>query len=249
MNDRMATDRARGEIAHGRRLSLGDAEATWGWGTPAGRLRARRRADFILEGAALVPGMSALEIGCGTGMFSEMFAESGAVFLAVDIAEELVAQARRRGIPNVRFAARPFETCDAEGPFDAVLGSSVLHHLEIGPALTRILGLLKPGGRLSFAEPNYLNPQVFLERKLRFYQPLFWYVSPGETAFVRWSLEHLLERTGFCDISITPFDWLHPSTPERFVGPVRRIGRALEATPLLREFAGSLGIRARRPPS
>jgi SAM-dependent methyltransferase len=239
--------RADGEVAHGRMLSMGDAETAWGWGTPAGRLRARRRADLIAQGAGLATGVRALEIGCGTGMFTEMFSATGAEVLAVDISEELLKKARARGIPNARFIARRFEECDVDGPFDAVVGSSVLHHLDIGPALDRMFAMLRPGGRLSFAEPNMRNPQVFLERKLRFIKPLFWYVSPDETAFVKGPLGALLVRAGFRDVSIAPFDWLHPSTPPGLIGAVQALGRALEAAPLLCEFAGSLIIRARRP--
>jgi SAM-dependent methyltransferase len=243
----MTHNRALAEIEHGKRLSLGDPELIWGWGTGAGKLRARRRADLIARGAGLAPGLRALEIGCGTGMFTEMFAESQADLVAVDISEELLVRARDRGIPNARFLSRPFEECSLEGPFDAVLGSSVLHHLAVAESVTKMFTLLKPGGRLSFAEPNYLNPQVFLERKFRFIKPLFWYVSPDETAFVRWSLRRLLAEAGFERIAITPFDWLHPATPPGLIPAVRTVGAALERAPLLREFSGSLHIQATRP--
>jgi SAM-dependent methyltransferase len=240
--------RAKNEIAHGEMLAQADTEAIWGWGTPAGRLRAERRAGLIAEGAGLQPGVRALEIGCGTGMFTEMFAQSGAHIIAVDISEALLQKARMRNLPaaQVQFLAKRFEDCEVEGPFDAVLGSSVLHHLDIEEALAKIYSLLKPGGWMSFAEPNMLNPQVFLERKLAFIRPLFWYVSPDETAFVRWSLRILLERLGFQNVRIEPFDWLHPAVPPSLITPVCRVGNWLEQTPGLREFAGSLLICGRR---
>ena len=134
-----------------------------------------------------------------------------------------------------------------EGPFDAVIGSSVLHHLEVEVALQKIRDLLKPGGFMCFAEPNLLNPQVFLERKLSFCRRWFWYVSPDETAFGRWPLRRLLESSGFTEIEITPFDWLHPQTSPTWIKAVLKLGQRLEKTPILREFAGSLLIRARRP--
>lgn len=240
--------RTRHEITHGKLLAQGDPLEIWGWGTPAGRLRAERRAALIAAGARLGPGLLALEIGCGTGMFSEMFLTSGARLLAVDISGDLLAQARARRLPpeRIRFLEMPFEDCQVEGPFDAVIGSSVLHHLEVELALEKIHGLLKPGGYMSFAEPNMLNPQVWLERKLSFL-PCFWYVSPDETAFVRQSLHRLLARAGFTEIEITPFDWLHPQTPPTWIKQMQTLGERLERTPILREFAGSLLIRARRP--
>ena len=50
------TQRAQNEITHDAMLAQADAEAIWGWGTPAGRLRAERRARLITEGAGLRPG-------------------------------------------------------------------------------------------------------------------------------------------------------------------------------------------------
>jgi SAM-dependent methyltransferase len=249
-----ASPRAQHEIEHGRRLASGDTEATWGWATPAGQRRAARRAALIAQGAQLGKSTRIIEIGCGTGLFTEMFAASGAKVLAVDISPELLDQAKRRSLPSdrVRFLERRVEECrldDPEvggwigGPVDAVIGSSVLHHLDLDAALTAIHGLLAPGGWLSFAEPNMLNPQVFAERTMR---PLFPYVSADETAFVRWPFASLLRRAGFDAVEIVPFDWLHPATPPRLIGMVDACGRLVERLPLLREFAGSLYIRARR---
>lgn len=147
--------------------------------------------------------------------------------MAVDISDALLDKARSRGLaaPQV-----------------------VLHHLDVADALRAIRRLLKPGSTLCFAEPNMLNPQVFLERHppgvLRRY---FAYVSPDETASFRGALRRLLEESGFVDVWITPFDWLHPATPPWLIGQVSGVGRAVESVPGVREFAGSLYICARVP--
>jgi SAM-dependent methyltransferase len=245
---REPASRAGREIKHGEWLAVHDTEAVWGWGTPAGQLRARRRSDLIVQGGQLGPSKRVLEIGCGTGNFTALFAESGANIVAVDISPDLLERARMRGLPpdRVVFLRKRFEECDIDGPFDAVIGSSILHHLDVAAALPLILRLLKPGGWFSFAEPNYLNPQVFLERKLRFL-PIFQYTSPDETAFVRWSFARQLRAAGFIDVSIVPFDWLHPRVPPKAIGTVLKLGAIVERTPGLREFSGSLYIQAHRP--
>jgi 2-polyprenyl-3-methyl-5-hydroxy-6-metoxy-1,4-benzoquinol methylase len=238
--------RAEREIEFGAGLAKGDTEFLWGWGSPAGRLRAQRRAGLIAAGAGLAPGSRALEIGCGTGLFTEMFAGSGARIVAVDISPELLKKARQRGLPSpqVRFVEKRFEDCALEGPFDAVIGSSVLHHLDLLPSCLKIFGLLRPGGSLAFAEPNMLNPQVFAERKFRRWFPR---ISADETAFVRTKLQRVLRESGFENIRIVPFDWLHPATPQRWMALVQGLGRALERIPIIREFSGSLLVSARRP--
>lgn len=244
----MTVKRADKEIANGRKLDRQNPEMIWGWGTPAGRLRAERRADLIATGAQLGPGMEVLEIGCGTGFFTEIFAGSGIRLLGVDISPELVKRARERGLSpeRVRIEIKRFEDCDLDGPFDAVIGSSILHHLNLAEALVKIYSLLKPGGRFSFAEPNMLNPQIMAQKNIPWLKELMG-DSPDETAFFRWSLRKLLQKIGFADVVITPFDWLHPATPESFIPVVTKAGHFFEKIPFLREFAGSLHIQGIRP--
>ncbi len=239
-------DRVANEIEHGRRLASDAPDLIWGWGTPAGRLRAERRAALVVEGARAAPGTRVVEVGCGSGLFTEHFARSGAEIIAVDLSPDLLEYARKRDLPSdrVRFVEGRFEEYEFGRDFDAVLGSSVLHHLELDVALARARELLRPGGRIAFAEPNMRNPQIFLERRFRRFFPS---VSPDETAFVRGRLRGHLVRAGFVDIRIEPFDWLHPAVPESLIPLVSRVGRALESLPGIRQFAGSLIIEAARP--
>ena len=245
---RMLPGRADREIAYSRKLAQGDPELAWGWATPAGQWRAKRRAALIAAGAGLGPGVRALEIGCGTGIFTELFAKTGAHVVAVDISKDLLARAQMRGLPahTVQFLEKRFEDCDLDGPFDAVIGSSVLHHLEIEIALSRTYALLKPGGVVCFAEPNMLNPQIMLQKNVRWVKERAG-DSFDETAFVRWKLRALLLKAGYEKVTINPFGWLHPATPPHLIGAVRALELLLERAPLLREFSGSLYICAYRP--
>jgi 2-polyprenyl-3-methyl-5-hydroxy-6-metoxy-1,4-benzoquinol methylase len=235
--------RADHEISHGKKLSAGDTESIWGWGTPAGKVRAQRRGQLVAQGARLQPNMRVMEIGCGTGLFTEIFCSYGAHITAVDISPDLLDIARKRKIPGevVTFKKARFEEWPKDDQFEAMIGSSILHHLEIDQALSTMYALLKPGGRISFAEPNMMNPQVFAERKFRRFFPN---TSPDETAFIRWRLRKQLDLAGFEDIRITPFDWLHPATPRPMIGFVSVLGKFLERIPGVREFSGSLLISA-----
>ena len=240
--------RAEQEITHGRKLSLADTDLIWGWGTPAGQYRSRRRGTLIIEKANLRPGMPVLEIGCGTGLFTEMFTESGARIVALDISKDLLKKAMSRKLPpeQVRFLALSFEDEHIRGPFDAVIGSSILHHLEIRPALDRIYRLLKPGGLMVFTEPNMLNPQIMIQKNIPWIKRRMG-DSPDETAFFRWQFRSLMIKAGFERIDIIPFDWLHPAIPRRFISFFNHVGAILETIPVIREFAGSLLISGHRP--
>lgn len=238
--------RVQHEIKHGAMLAAVDTEKAWGWGTPAGRIRAGRRAELIAETAELKPGKRVLEVGCGTGLFTELFSQTGAEILAVDISTELISKAKERNLPGDRVVFREarFEDCDVDGPFDAVIGSSVLHHLEIDQALRKIYRLLKPGGFMSFAEPNARNPQVYAMFRFRF---LFKYISPDEMPIRKGEICRKLLAAGFRDVAADPFDWLHPATPEWMISTISDIGNRLEKLPIVGEFAGSLLIRGRKP--
>ena len=240
--------RAEREIAHGMRLAQENPEEIWGWNSPAGLARAKRRAAMISRGAHLASGMHVLEVGAGTGLFTVLFAATGAHLTAVDISEELLSVARARRLPErqVVFLQKRFEECDIDGPFDAVVGSSVLHHLDAVVAIDNMYRLLKPGGIISFAEPNMLNPQIAAQKNIRWLKERLG-DSPDEAAFIRWRLAKQLKRAGFVNIRIKPHDWLHPWTPPVFIRVVSMVGNVLERIPLVREFAGSLFICASRP--
>ena len=242
------TDRIKNEIEHGKKLAEGGAESIWGWNSPAGRERATRRSELIMAGAKMRAGMEVLEIGCGTGNFTEVFAASGSDITAVDISPDLLELAYKRDLDpaQVKFLEGRFEEIVTVQKFDAIIGSSVLHHLEMQAAIETMYRLLKPGGVLSFAEPNMMNPQVYAMFNFEFLKEKFG-VSPDERAFYRWQLERQIAESGFIDVLIKPFDFLHPSTPPGLIKVVNRLGKFIEALPVMREFAGSLYIFARKP--
>lgn len=126
-----------------------------------------------------------------------------------------------------------------------MVGSSVLHHLEIKEALREIYQVLKVSGTIYFTEFNMLNPQIAIQKNVLWIKRKLG-DSPEETAFFRCPLRRLLEGTEFRDVQIDPFDFLHPKTPSRTVNGLNAIGRFLENVLVVSEFAGSLYIRAVR---
>jgi SAM-dependent methyltransferase len=236
------------EIEHHRRIAT-RAEAVWSWDSPAGSSRADRRARLFVEHAALAPGVRALELGCGTGVFLERVAGCGATIAGLDLSPELLARAQGRlaGVSSVALLRGNAEEMPLrEHAFDSVYGSSILHHLDLDRALTELHRVLRPGGRLVFAEPNILNPQIAFIFGVRVLRERFG-VSPDEMAFSRFRAQAALRRAGFCQESVVPFDFVHPAVPSSCIAWIAGLGRLLEATPLAREIAGSLLIRARRP--
>ncbi len=242
-----AAERLAREIEHDRKIA-GRAEEIWNWDSPAGRRRADRRGAFFVECAGLGPGKRALELGCGTGVFLERVARCGATIHAVDLSADLLAKARLRlaGVAGVQLFRGNAEAMPFQGTtFDAIYGSSILHHLNLEAALREVLRVLRPGGRIVFTEPNIWNPQIaytfLIGPRERFG------LSPDEMAFSRFHARGVLLRLGFTDVSVRTFDFLHPSTPPSLIERMARLTHVIEAIPGVRELAGSLLIRGARP--
>ncbi len=243
-NSPQLDERLQREREHGQRI-LDTEEANWGWHTAAGAIRKRRRADFIgFADRPLERGARVLEIGCGSGTFTGSLAERFEHLTAIDISDPLVEAARARH-PGVEFRIMDAHSTEfPEASFDAVVGCSVLHHLDWARALEEFHRVLRPGGLLRFSEPNLLNPQIFLQKNWPWLKERLG-DSPDEYAFTRWRILRDLQSAGFAERRAEAFEFLHPSVPERLVGSVLRLESVLERTPA-RHIGGSLKISARK---
>jgi SAM-dependent methyltransferase len=227
-------------------LAAAGATAVWNWAGTAGRTRWARRAAWL--SSEVRAGESVLEIGCGTGVLARELAARGARVTAADVSPELLRIARRDaiGVPVSWLLTDAVASGLAPGRFDWVVGSSVLHHLETGDALMEVFRLLAPGGLLRFTEPNLLNPQIAIQKNVQWIKRRAG-DSPDESAFTRWQIAAALRARGFEEITVTPFDFVHPAIPGALVNIAVQLGAVLERIYGVREIAGSLMIEARRP--
>lgn len=169
----LLTARHRREIEHhtdaGRAVEIREVtEAMVPW-----NLRAFARvlkSYFPDEGA--FRGLRVLDCGCGYGIMSILIAKRGAFLDAFDISEHCVGIARRfcaaNGVEDrvdVRVAV--MERLDyPAGRFDLVLGTRILHHVDIASAAAEVHRVLKPGGMALFLEPTLRNPVYNAIRRL-----------------------------------------------------------------------------------
>jgi ubiquinone/menaquinone biosynthesis C-methylase UbiE len=233
------------EREHAHRL-LATNVSNWGWSTPAGKIRKQRRVQF-LTALSLPANGKVLEVGCGTGTYTSDLAKKFTSLTAVDISDALLQRAAENTADNnIEFKvadihATPF----SDHTFDAVVGCSVLHHLDWTKALQEIFRILKPGGVIRFSEPNLINPQIFLQKRWKWLKKKLG-DSPDEQAFSSRSIRKILRRLKYEQISVRPFEFLHPMTPSFLIPFAIRTEKFLELTPV-RNIAGSLQIKARKP--
>ena len=229
------------EIEHGKKISE-NAESVWNWASPAGQVRADRRAKYFVDVAKITRSDKVLEIGCGTGLFTKkVYDMTGAAITATDLSIDLLNQAKAK-LPNATFMIDDaMKMSFTDESFDVVFGSSILHHLDLSISLKEVFRVLKKNGRMVFAEPNMINPQILIQKNIPYIKEKLG-DSPDETAIVRWKFKELMIEQGFKNISIFPYDFLHPVTPKPLIGLVNTIGKIVEKIPVLKEIAGSVII-------
>ncbi len=230
------------EQDHFDQAALRYRSSWWGQKTAAGQVRLRKRYARINSALDQAGAKIILEIGCGSGILTEGISRPGRRIWALDLSQELLRIARGRPLSNTLWLRSladrlPFP----DQSFDAVVGDGILHHIiPLEPVLADLKRVLKPSGSGFFFEPNMANPQIFLERKIEWIRRL--HQTPDETAFLRGSIRARLLRY-WKQVSVEPFDFLHPSIPQPLIGIAESLGGTLEHCPGVRELAGSLQIQ------
>lgn len=108
--------------------------------------------DRALAAAAMDPrGKRVLDVGCGTGFWTDYYLKRGADYTGVDIAPSSVKRLAER-YPNARFVHADMSEAEVAGAFDVVNVFDVLYHItddaRFEAALTRCARAVAPGGLL-----------------------------------------------------------------------------------------------------
>ncbi|MCD9622585.1 class I SAM-dependent methyltransferase [Rhabdothermincola salaria] len=128
------------------------------------------RMDQILE---MVPaGARALELGCGLHNHAVQLAQRGVDVVAVDISPVAALQMRQQ-CESLDLPGRvSVEVMNAEElafedqAFDLVVGTGILHHLDLDRAYPELARVLRSGGKGAFIEPLGRNPLINLYRRM-----------------------------------------------------------------------------------
>lgn len=182
-----------------------------------------------------------LDFGCGWGFFLEDAREAGWQVRGLEPLPGHGVHARGAlGLDVVTDTLRP----DSFPPesFDVVTAFQVFEHLpDPGAELTKLHGLLRPGGLVVIEVPNIATPLLRLlgGRHRHFVEDHLWFFSPR-------TLGRLLERHGFQPIAThfptrrLPLERLLDAWAARYLPPAALRG--------LRGLAGRAGLLERRLP-
>ena len=149
-----------------------------------------------------------LEYGCGTGSLAFGLTAQAAQVIGIDISDVAIEQARHtaaaRDLNNVQFVVDNAEAMQLpDKHVDVVVGSGIVHHLDIPKSMSEVRRVLSNGGVAIFAEPLAHNPV------------LNWYRN--RTPELRSADEHPLTvadlrsmARGFASIKVTYFGLVAP---------------------------------------
>ncbi len=123
----------------------------------------------ILEQCLSVAGISKActiaDLGCGSGLFSNILFAKGFDVTGVDLSTGMIKLAQKN-FPRCKFVVGDVEKLPfADASFDAVLLSGLLHHLpDPSKCVAEVWRILRPGGRFTAFDPNRANPFMYLYR-------------------------------------------------------------------------------------
>jgi SAM-dependent methyltransferase len=115
-------------------------------------------------------GKRILEYGCGAESQFATWEACGAIVTGIDISAEAVRLSRE--LAAAKSSKANFEVMNAEdlkfagGSFDLVVGTGILHHLDLGKSYAEIRRVLAVGGTAVFFEPMGHNPAIKLYRHM-----------------------------------------------------------------------------------
>jgi dolichol-phosphate mannosyltransferase len=198
----------------------------------------------------VLPGESILEVGAGTGLWTEklagVFNGENPITAAV-FNEDFLPLARKKNLPGTNFVTLQDLKSDLPAAsFDYVVGTAILCHTLYSENLSVLYRLLKPGGQLLFFEANYWNPQVFVKTMV----PTVGRLAGNARCQVgmrKYDLMREASHQGFTHVQVIPYDIIHALTPRFLIKWLRAIAFILEHTPFVREFCGTLYIWAKKP--
>jgi len=111
-----------------------------------------------------------LELGCGKGSYSLKIAQNDGRVTGIDISEVAIKfseeQSRNNNVSEVTtFLVMNAENLDFQyGSFDLVIGSSIVHHLELQTFMNELVQVLNNKGSAIFIEPLGHNLFINLYR-------------------------------------------------------------------------------------
>ena len=204
------------------------------------------RAQTFRHTVHLLPGQTILELGCGDGLFTDTLSR---VSHRENPITAVTFQQPSEAPFDVEARAEFLAISELPGSlagrrFDYVVAMDLLDGAYASQLLNIVHALLAPGGEMVFYESNPWNPV----HKLR--QVFSRVVGQRDPRHLlcRRRLHELLSETGFVGIDAVYNDFVFAPLTRRLIWLLRNLSILLENAPGVQTMAGSILLRAQKPP-
>jgi ubiquinone/menaquinone biosynthesis C-methylase UbiE len=157
-----------------------------------------RLIETCVRAAKLKRGARIADLGCGSGVFTDLLHRRGYDPVGVDISPKLVALGRTK-FPDLEFVEGDVEHLPLpSASFDGVLLSGLVHHFpDPSRCAAEVFRILKPGGSFVAFDPNRMNPFMWLyrDRSSPFYSSVG--VTENERPVLAHKIAAVFRQSGF----------------------------------------------------
>jgi ubiquinone/menaquinone biosynthesis C-methylase UbiE len=157
-----------------------------------------RLIDAFVDLSKLPPGLRIVDLGCGSGVFTNVLQRRGYRCTGVDLNPKLIKIAQSK-FPDIEFIEGDVEYLPfPDNIFDGVLLSGLVHHFpDPSRCAGEVFRILRPGGRFFAFDPNRMNPFMYLYRDSSspFYSSVG--VTKNERPVVASEIACIFENVGF----------------------------------------------------
>jgi ubiquinone/menaquinone biosynthesis C-methylase UbiE len=113
-------------------------------------------------------GVELLDVGCGTGASFQIYRRRAKRYVGLDLSDRAIELARKKAPEREWLVGDACRLPFADGTFDVVAFSSVLHHIpDFSRAVTEATRVIRPGGTVFAFDPNVYHPGMLLLRHPR----------------------------------------------------------------------------------
>ncbi len=216
----------------------------WASRTLAARLR--RRAFLVAKATPVVPGRSVLELGAGSGIWTEHLAAALAGKNSVTAAvfnESLACSAISRYLPKTKVVqVEDFDSALPSESIDYVVATDLLTDKSCSAVLELASRCLKPGGQFVFFARNASNPFFYFRKATA---GLFTSSSAGTDLFgvSPGTLRFAAELQHFEQVTISLSEVIPPSGS----AAGQAIGLIVERAPVVKRFSSCVCLSGVKP--
>ncbi|MBW2982281.1 class I SAM-dependent methyltransferase [Candidatus Woesearchaeota archaeon] len=127
--------------------------------------------DDILKISKIKKNGKILDVGCGPGTATKLFAKKGYSIIGIDIGKELISLAKKNSPKNASYKAVSFEDVKFRTKtFDLIISAQAWHWIKPKIALSKANELLKDNGYLAlFWKFEESEKDIFIQKLIRLY--------------------------------------------------------------------------------